>query len=222
MILVHGPLYPSREDCLVENSSALVTDVIDDIAVVRLNQPSQRNSLSLATLQELQNTLISLLANRQIKALIFTGTGNVFASGADLRELSQLDPASALKFARRGQSLFQTIADARPVTIAAINGYCMGGGLDLALACEIRVASTSAIFSHPGARRGIITGWGGTQRLPASVGRARAIELLITASEISSETALAMGLVTSVQDPVLTCAVSIACEVSLLQRKHGP
>lgn len=194
----------------MENPSSFVTNIIDDVAVVRLNRPSHRNSLSLATLQELQDTLNSLLARKELKAMIFTGTGDVFASGADLRELSKLDSESALMFARRGQKLFQTIADAELVTIAAINGYCMGGGLDLALACDIRVASKSAIFSHPGARRGIITGWGGTQRLPLIVGRARAIELFITAARFSSEVALAMGLVTCVQDPVLECAFEIS------------
>jgi enoyl-CoA hydratase/carnithine racemase len=106
--------------------------------------------------------------------------------------------------------LFQSIADARQITIAAINGYCMGGALDLALACDIRIASRGAVFSHPGGKLGIITGWGGTQRLPRIIGRARAIELFVTTGRYSSEAALEMGLVSRVADPVLEVAVEEA------------
>jgi enoyl-CoA hydratase/carnithine racemase len=125
-----------------------------------------------------------------------------------------------LRFSKFGQDLFQTIADARQLTIAAINGYCMGGGLDLALACDIRVASTSAVFSHPGARLGIITGWGGTQRLPRTIGRARALEFFVTARRLGSEEALSVGLITKIADPVLSCAVEIAhaAKVDVLPR----
>lgn len=151
-----------------------------------------------------------MLDRSDVKAVIFTGTGNVFAAGADLRELINLDPTSALEFAKTGQRVFQRIADARQTTIAAINGYCMGGGLDLALACDIRIASPQAVFSHPGARRGIITGWGGTQRLPRIIVRTRALELFATARRLSSEEALFMGLVMMVGDPVLECALNAA------------
>lgn len=102
------------------------------------------------------------------------------------------------------------IADAKQVTIAAINGYCMGGGLDLALACDTRVASKDAVLSHPGAKRGIITGWGGTQRLPRLIGRQRALDLFLTARLIRSEEALQIGLISSICDPVLTCALQLA------------
>jgi enoyl-CoA hydratase len=134
----------------------------------------------------------------------------VFASGANIRELAQLDVQAAFEFSQLGQALFQTIAEAKQVTIAAINGYCMGGALDLALACDIRVASSTAIFSHPGARLGIITGWGGTQRLPRLVGRARALEFFATARRYSSAAALQMGLISRVCDPVMDCALECA------------
>lgn len=142
--------------------------------------------------------------------MIVTGSNNVFAAGADLRELVNLDPASALEFARMGQRVFQQIADAQQTTIAAINGYCMGGGLDLALACDIRIASPQAVFSHPGARRGIITGWGGTQRLTQVVGRTRALEFFLTAATYSSEAALEMGLISAIADPVGDSALKLA------------
>ena len=194
----------------MKDSPSVLTEVNGSVAIVRFNRPEQRNPLSLATLQDLEQATSALFARNDIQAIIFTGTDDVFASGANIRELAQLDTDGALKFSKFGQDLFQTIADARQVTIAAINGYCMGGGLDLALACDIRVASTTAVFSHPGARLGIITGWGGTQRLPRIVGRAHALDLFATGRRINSDTALSFGLVTRVEDPVLACAVEIS------------
>src|SRR2546423_642099 len=113
-------------------ASAIVTDVIGAIAVIRFNRPAARNPLSNSTLYELTNAVSSLTAREDLKAIIFTGAEDVFASGADISELAQLDQKDALEFSRFGQKLFQIIADASQVTIAAINGYCMGGALDLA------------------------------------------------------------------------------------------
>lgn len=179
-------------------------------AVIRIDRPAQKNSLSAATLDALDEAFSSLSARDRIKAIIFTGTGDVFASGADIRELQTLTPDSALEFARRGQRLFQKIADARQLTVAAVNGYCMGGGLDLALACRVRVASPDAVFAHPGARLGIITGWGGTQRLPALVGAARALEMFATARRLSAREAREAGLVNLVDEDALACALELA------------
>jgi enoyl-CoA hydratase/carnithine racemase len=154
---------------VVEESGALV--------VIRINRTDRKNSLSAATLSDLDEAFSSLAAREDINAIIFTGTRDVFAAGADIRELQTLTPDSAREFAERGQRLLQKISDARQLTIAAVNGYCMGGGLDLALACRVRVASPTVIFAHPGARLGIITGWGGTQRLPALIGAPLALEM---------------------------------------------
>ena len=189
-----------------EGPAAIVTKIDGAIAVIRFNRPLQRNPLSITTLHEVERKLGELTALKEIRAIIFTGTADVFASGANIRELAQLDSTSALQFSRLGQRIFQAIADARHLTIAAINGYCMGGALDLALACDIRVASTNAVFAHPGARLGIITGWGGTQRLPRIIGRTRSIELFATARRLTSQEAQLIGLVTKVEDPVLECA----------------
>jgi enoyl-CoA hydratase/carnithine racemase len=188
----------------------IVTEITGSIAIVRFNRAAQRNPLSLDTLHELGGTTSGLFARDNIQTVIFTGTDDVFASGANIRELAQLDVAAALEFSKLGQDLFQTIADARQMTIAAINGYCMGGALDLPLACDIRVASKSAIFSHPGAKLGIITGWGGTQRLPRIIGRTRALEFFATARRYTSLEALEMGLVGHIGDPVLLHAMKIA------------
>jgi enoyl-CoA hydratase len=194
-------------------ASAIVTDVTGTIAVIRFNRPAARNPLSSTTLNELNNTVSSLTARENLKAIIFTGAEEVFASGADIRELAQLDEKEALEFARFGQKLFQTIANAKQVTIAAINGYCMGGGLDLALACDIRIASPQAVFAHPGARLGIITGWGGTQRLPRLIGRARALQLFCTTRRVASEEAFEIGLVSRISEDVLAFALAIAREI---------
>ena len=195
---------------MASQASAIVTDVAGTVAVIRFNRPAARNPLSLSILKELKNTLASLSAREDLKAIVFTGTDDVFASGADIRELAELEVKDALDFASCGQQLFQTIADAKQLTIAAINGYCMGGALDLALACDIRIASPQAVFAHPGARLGIITGWGGTQSLPRLIGRARALEFLNTARLVTSEEALRLGLITRVDVTPLDAAMRIA------------
>ena len=189
---------------------SVVVEERDANAVIRINRPAQRNSLSAATLCELDEAFSNLSARDRINAIIFTGTREVFASGADIRELQTLAPGSALEFARRGQRLFQKIAEARQLTVAAVNGFCMGGGLDLALACRLRVASPDAVFAHPGARLGIITGWGGTQRLPALIGAPLALEMFTTAKRVSAEEALKIGLVSRIQTDALACAIELA------------
>lgn len=194
----------------VEQTPSIVIELRDSAAIVRFDRPAQRNSLSTTTLRELESITSSLFTNDNVTAVIFTGADDVFSAGANIRELAQLDSQSALEFSKFGQALFQKIADARQVTIAAINGFCMGGALDLALACDIRVASSNAVFSHPGAKRGIITGWGGTQRLAQIIGRTRALEFFTTAQLYSANEALKFGLVSHVSDPVVDCALEVA------------
>lgn len=184
------------------------------VAVIRINRPEKKNSLSAATLYELDRAFSSLSAHEEIDAIVFTGTRDVFASGADIRELQTLTHDSALDFARRGQRLFQKISEARQPTIAAVNGYCMGGGLDLALSCRVRIASHTAVFAHPGARLGVITGWGGTQRLPALVGSARAFEIFLTAKRLSAQEALEAGLVSRVDADALGRALELASRLT--------
>ena len=206
----------ARDD---SQSPPVIVEERDALAVIRINRPAQRNSLSVATLDELEHAFARLTQDERIRAIIFTGTGDVFASGADIRELRALTPDAAREFAARGQRLFNLIADARPLTVAAVNGYCMGGGLDLALACRVRVASPRAVFAHPGARLGIITGWGGTQRLPQLIGQARALEMFLTARRIRADEALAIGLVNRIGTPALDCALELARQ---LQNRSQP
>ena len=192
------------------DDAALVVEEHEGVAVLRINRPDYRNSLSLATLSSLELAFRTLSARPDITAFVFTGTADAFASGADIRELRALTPDSARAFAGRGQRLFQSIADARQLTVAAVNGYCMGGGLDLALACRLRVASPAAVFAHPGARLGIITGWGGTQRLPRLVGAARAFEMFMTGRRLSAAEAFEWGLVSYVEEDLLGRAFGLA------------
>jgi enoyl-CoA hydratase len=202
------------------DDAGVVVEIRSSIAIIRLNRPAERNVLSIATLKDLDAALSKVGSRDDITAILFTGTGDVFASGADIRDSMELTPGSALIFAKSGQQVFQKIANGRQVTIAAINGYCMGGGLDLALACDMRCAATEAVFAHPGARLGIITGWGGTQRLPRLIGTARALEIFISARRVSSSEALGLGLVSSIGDPVLDCALVLAHREVLARQKQ--
>ena len=200
-----------------QQSPAVTSEIADSIAIIRFNRPAERNPLSRTTLLELKIILDQVSSNPSVEAIIFTGSEDVFLSGANIRELVGLNAESALAFSKLGQNIFQAIADAKQITMAAINGYCMGGGLDLALSCDIRVASEAAVFSHPGARLGIITGWGGTQRLPRTIGRANALEFFVTAGRFSSKKALKIGLVSLISGPVLPATVKLA--ETTLQKK---
>ena len=199
-----------KEEENLLSGRAVTVETRASSAIIRFNRPAERNPLSIATLAELDTAFSALTVRTEINAIIFTGSGDVFASGANIRELRSLTPTSAKEFSRRGQRLFQRIADAPQLTIAAINGYCMGGALDLVLACDIRLASPEAVFAHPGARLGIITGWGGTQRLPRLIGATRALEMVATARRVGSFEAHEIGLVSKIGAPVLDCALEIA------------
>jgi enoyl-CoA hydratase len=131
-------------------------------------------------------------------------SGNpIFSAGADLNEIAHLQAADALEFASLGQKLMSLVELYPAPVCAAIHGFCMGGGLDLALACHYRLAAPNAVFGHRGAALGLITGWGGTQRLPRLIGRARALEMFISAEKINARQALQIGLVDAVvEDPV--------------------
>lgn len=129
------------------------------------------------------------------KPLVITGNDHFFSAGADLNEITALSGPEALQFARLGQALMRAVDDFPAPVIAAVRGYCMGGGLDLSLACDLRIAHAHAVFGHRGAALGLITGWGGTQRLPRLVGKARAIEMFVAAEKLTASRAFQYGLV---------------------------
>ena len=181
----------------------LIVEDIDATVVVRFNRPEIRSPLSVEVLEHLSD-IIDGVGDRR---LIFTGVGDVFASGADLREIAAVTSDGAAEFALRGQDLMRRISSLAGGSVAAVNGFCFGGALDLALACGSRIASPSASFSHPGSTLGIITGWGGTQRLPRLIGEGRALEMFFTAKRVGAEEALSIGLVDEIADDPLARAL---------------
>jgi enoyl-CoA hydratase/carnithine racemase len=139
----------------------------------------------------------------EAKQLIIHGNERFFSAGADLSEIQKLNASEAFAFAKAGQRLMNAIAHFPAPVYAAIRGYCMGGGLDLALACHRRIASPNAVFGHRGAALGLVTGWGGTQRLPRLVGRSRALAMLVAAEKLHAQQARSIGLVDAIaEDPV--------------------
>lgn len=187
-------------------SNAVVTEIFSETIVVRFNRPEIRSPLSIDVLERLHTILDDVQPN--IETIVFTGTKDVFASGADLREIAQVTKEKAAEFALRGQNLMNKIADAKQTTIAAINGFCFGGALDLTLACDKRIASPTAVFSHPGVGLGIITGWGGTQRLPRLVGEAKALEMFLTTKRVSASEALRIGLIDAITENPLRAVLA--------------
>jgi enoyl-CoA hydratase/carnithine racemase len=185
-------------------SNAVLVERIGKALVVRFNRPEIRSPLSGSVLTELEQIVRDVGSVEQV---IFTGVSGVFASGADLKEIANLNADTARGFSVRGQQLMSAIAALRQTTIAAVSGYCFGGALDLALACNMRIASPNAEFSHPGANLGIITGWSGTQRLPRLVGEAAALEIFMTAKRIGSSEAKRIGLVDAIADDPLQSAI---------------
>jgi enoyl-CoA hydratase len=149
-------------------------------------------------LAEIKTRITNVAENHELAGAVITGTERAFSTGAEITELAELTPSEAFEFARYGQSVMQAIAGSLKPVVAAIRGYCMGGGLDLALACHARIASPDSVFAHPGGSLGIITGWGGTQRLPRLIGRARALDILVTGLRLSGNEAHEWGLVTRI------------------------
>jgi enoyl-CoA hydratase/carnithine racemase len=165
---------------------------------LRLSSDDGTNRLSIRCVLELTDAVLGM--RHEPKPLIVTGGAKFFSAGADLSEIKALSAASAFAFARQGQGLMNAIAQFPAPVFAAIHGYCMGGGLDLALACHRRIASPHAVFGHRGAALGLMTGWGGTQRLPRILSKGRALELFVAAEKLHALAALRLGLVEAIAD----------------------
>ena len=169
--------------------------------VLRLHSEDETNRLSRECVLSLADAVRALASTS--RPLVIAGNERFFSVGADLEEITRLDGPSAFEFSQLGQALMLAIESFPSPVYAAISGYCMGGGLDLALACHHRVASPSAVFGHRGAALGLITGWGGTQRLPRLIGKSRAMQMFVAAEKVDVQQALEIGLVDSiVPDPV--------------------
>lgn len=176
------------------------TEFLHKSAIIKFIRPEIRNPLSVQILDSLNFILDELETDPKIEKIIFMGKGDVFASGADLREIAAVSSETAKEFALRGQNLMQKIENSSKRTFAAVNGFCFGGALDLAISCKKRIASPNAVFSHPGANLGIMTGWGGTQRLPRLIGEAKALELFFLAKRVEAKEALKIGLIDKISE----------------------
>lgn len=177
-------------------------------AVLRLVSDDGTNRLTRARVAALTAAIAELAQNPPAR-LVITGNAHFFSAGADLHEIAELYGAEAFRFAQMGQRLMNAVAGFPAPTIAAVHGYCMGGGLDLALACNRRIAGPHAIFGHRGAALGLITGWGGTQRLPRLIGKARALQMFLAAEKLHAREALRYGLVDAVADDPLGVALAV-------------
>lgn len=179
-------------------------------SIITLNRPAQLNRLTAGILDELSVIIKSLHDNISLRTLIITGSDVVFSVGADLNEVAALDATTAYEFSRRGQTVLSQLNGAAPIVIAAIDGFCLGGGLDLALSCDLRYATPRSSFQHPGVKRGIITGWGGTQRLPGLIGVAAARRLLVSGEAIGSDEAFRVGLINGISSDALDYSCRLA------------
>ncbi len=182
------------------NYENIIITVENAVATVFINRPSKLNALNKQTILELHHAFNVLVLNDAVKAILLTGTGEkAFVAGADISEFANFSPEEGAQLAAEGQEiLFDFIENLSKPVIAAINGFALGGGLELAMACHFRVASENAKMGLPEVSLGVIPGYGGTQRLPQLVGKGRAMELIMTASMINAQTALSYGLVNHV------------------------
>jgi enoyl-CoA hydratase/carnithine racemase len=171
------------------------------VFLLRLVSTDGTNRLTRDYVRSLTDVVDELALEK--RPIVFAGNDRFFSAGAELEEISALDGLTAYEFSKMGQALMNAIDGFPAPVYAAVSGYCMGGGLDLALACRHRVASPNAVFGHRGAALGLITGWGGTQRLPRLIGRGRALEMFVAAEKIMAHQALRIGLVDAIAgDPV--------------------
>jgi enoyl-CoA hydratase/carnithine racemase len=190
--------------------------VEESIAIVTIDRPPV-NALSREVMDALDKTIDAVAADAAAKVVIITGGGAfAFVAGADIKEISQLDPSQAPEVAAQGQGVLNKIQRFGKPVIAAINGVCLGGGNELAMACHLRVAGDRTRFGQPEIQLGIIPGFGGTQRLPRLIGRAKATELLLTGDVINAQEALRLGLVNYVvpQDQVMKAAKDLARKIA--------
>jgi len=195
----------------------LLLDRQPPLTRITLNRPAKLNALNAALLAELETALAGLRDDAEVRVIILTGAGErAFAAGADIAELSRLTPIAARDYGTRGQALFRQMELYPKPLLAAINGYALGGGLELALACTLRVASDTAQLGQPEVKLGLLPGYGASQRLPRLVGSGPALEMLLTGEPISAPAALRLGLVNRVVAPgdLLSTTEALAAKIA--------
>ncbi|MEZ4745457.1 MAG: enoyl-CoA hydratase-related protein [Calditrichia bacterium] len=180
----------------------IIAETDASVGIIQINRPDKLNALNQQTLDELSDVVSQYSSSSEIGCVIITGSGEkAFVAGADISQISEMDGKSAHQFAQHGQQIFTAIEQMRKPVIAAVNGFALGGGCELALACHIRIASAKARFGLPEINLGIIPGYGGTQRLPRLVGMGRALQMMLSGDMVDAQTALQIGLVNAVVEP---------------------
>ncbi|MEX2300730.1 MAG: enoyl-CoA hydratase-related protein [Bryobacterales bacterium] len=199
----------------------LLYEVEESVALVTVNRPEKLNPLNIETIDALEACFRDIAADEAVKAVILTGAGDKsFVAGADINQVSGLSAIEGRDWGLRGQQVFSQIENLPKPVIAAINGYALGGGLELAMACHIRIASENAKLGQPEVKLGIVPGYGGTQRLPRLVGKGRALEMILTGDPIPADEACRIGLVNRVVpgDQLLSTARELAARII----RNGP
>jgi enoyl-CoA hydratase len=179
----------------------LKLDVKDNIATITISRPNDLNALNTRFFNEMDQMVVELTARDDVKVLVITGEGKAFVAGADIKEMTDMTQAQASEFSQLGQNTFRSLEQCEKPVIAAINGFALGGGLELAMGCDFRIASAKAKFGQPEVNLGLTPGYAGTQRLPRLIGTGNALFLLMTAEMIGAEEALRMGLIQRVTEP---------------------
>lgn len=195
----------------------LLLEISEGIAIVTINRPAAMNAMNVSTLEELEEVVAEIGHNPDIRAAILTGAGpKAFVAGADIAVMRDMTSGQARDLALKAHRIYAAIERSPKPFIAAVNGYALGGGCELAMACDIRVASETARFGQPEVNIGILPGFGGTQRLPRLVGKGRALELILTGEMIDAREALRIGLVNRVvsHDAVLDEARQLARKIA--------
>ena len=195
----------------------ILFEIREPLAIVTLNRPKVLNALNRVTFNELETAFTELAASDSVRAILLTGAGEkAFAAGADIQELATLSASEGQQLAMRGQRVFDLIENCGKPVIACINGFAVGGGCELAMACTIRVASETAKLGQPEVKLGLVPGYGGSQRLPRLIGKGAALKLLLTGEIISASEAFRIGLVDEVVAPgdLLQRAEKLALAIS--------
>ncbi len=194
----------------------IIFEKIENIGIVKINYPQALNALNSQVLSELDSIFDEIAADKEIKAVILTGEGKAFVAGADISQMSTLNAAEGKAFGEYGASVFRKIELLEKPVIAAVNGFALGGGCELSMCCDIRIASAKAKFGQPEVGLGITPGFSGTQRLPRLVGTGKAKELIYTADIINAQEALRIGLVNQVVEPeqLMDTAIAMAKKIA--------
>lgn len=202
--------------------ATLTLDVADQIATLTINRPDKLNALNRVVIDELGQALTHLETHDDVRVVILTGAGRAFVAGADIAEIATAaeTPAGLQAVAAHGSAVFTRIERFAKPVIAAVNGFALGGGFELALACHVRVASANAKFGLPEARLGLIPGYGGTQRLPRLIGQGRALQMILTGDQIDAETAARYGIVHEVVSHEMLTEAARSLAKAML--KNGP